>query len=60
MTISTARYLPQLTYLDGTAIDDLARVYTENTDGTVSTRIYPQCPELNAWVEAGNTIQPAE
>jgi len=60
MTISTAKYLPQLTYLDGTAIDDLVRVYTENTDGSVSTHLYPQSEELVAWVEAGNTIQPAD
>lgn len=60
MTILTAKYLPQPTYMDGTPIDDLVRVYTENTDGTVSTRIYPQCRELQAWIEAGNTPLPAD
>ena len=59
MTILTAKYLPQDTFVDGTPVDNQVRVYTENTDGTVSTHLYPQSEELVDWVEAGNTITPA-
>ena len=60
MNILTAKYLPQQTFIDGTPIDDLVRVYTENADGSVSTHLYPQSKDLVAWVEAGNTIQPVD
>lgn len=59
MKIKIAKYIPQETYVDGTPIDDQVYVYTENTDGTVSTHLYPQSKELMAWVEEGNTIQSA-
>ena len=59
MGIKKAQYIPQEKIVDGTPVDDQVYVYTENTDGTVTTHLYPQSKELVAWVEEGNTIQSA-
>jgi hypothetical protein len=60
MAILTARYIPPQTMVDGTPVDDQVRVYSENTDGTVSTHLYPQSEELMAWIEEGNEPLPAD
>tara|TARA_B100000575_G_C23119762_1_gene647819 strand:- start:36 stop:224 length:189 start_codon:yes stop_codon:yes gene_type:complete len=62
MKISSAKYATVLTNVDGSPAVGVGvtLVNTVNTDGTVSTHILDQSEYLKEWLEAGNTISPAD
>ena len=62
MKISSAKYATVLTNVDGSSAVGVGvtLVNTVNTDGTVSTHILDQSEYLKEWLEAGNTISPAD
>ena len=62
MKISSAKYATVPTNIDGSSIvgAGVTLVNSVNDDGTVSTHILGQSQHLTEWVEAGNTISPAD
>ena len=58
--ITTAKFIAQETFLDGTLVNDQILVLTENSDGSTSTHRYPQSEELSAWLAEGNEPLPAD
>jgi hypothetical protein len=60
MSITFAKYLPQQLAIDGTPLSDQVLVYTETSDGSIATHLYPQSEELNSWLAEGNEPLPAD
>ena len=60
MAIISAKFITGPINVDGTPISDQVLVFTENSDGTVSTHRYPESEELNLWLAEGNEPLPAD
>ena len=62
MKISSAKYATVMTNVDGSPIvgAGVTLVNSVNTDGSVSTHILGESRFLKEWLEAGNTISPAD